>query len=54
MSAPETGSDALRWPRMGQIGYEFRPKLGQVARKLTRRNNSKGVTRLVVGFSDHP
>jgi hypothetical protein len=35
VSATETGSVALRRPQMGQTGYEFQPKLGRIARKVT-------------------
>jgi len=38
---------------MGQTGYEFQPKPGRIARKVTGRNSVRHVTRWLVGFSEH-
>jgi hypothetical protein len=61
MSAPESlqrlrqnGSKARRRPQMGPIECGFRLELGQVERNITKRKTGRCVSRLVVGFSEHP
>ena len=54
MSTPENGSNVRKRTQVGQVGYELRLELGQVARNITRRKTIGRVACLVVGFSEHP